>query len=571
MSDQDYNSPSDSSVSEPEQPRVRERKSHRPPKGIGLPILPQPSPYWHPTYPPALLTLPFGLAPAPLVFTKLLRPVVAFLRQRGVRLVVYLDDFLLMAETQKLLRQQVEMTSSLLTSLGFLLNVKKCSLDPSTRLEFLGFVVDSTTLSLYVPLEKNKKIKKECRHILNKESVSARQLAHIIGLLSSVTPAVLPAPLHYRGLQRLRSKALKASSHRNLDYDTTVLLSKEAQDDLSWWTSYSFVEGRPLQWPQAALSIESDASKTGWGAHLLEQQQTIGGVWSREEAKCHINWLELQAAFIGIQSFAQNRSNIHIHLLIDNTVAIAYLNRMGGTKSYPLCQLALLIWNWCLERKITLHADHIPGQMNTRADFASRHWHDSSDWMLDPVIFNRLEQKFGQFSIDLFASSHNAQLPVFFSWKPDPKALAVDALSQGWNHLRLPYAFPPFALIGRTLQKILKEVVSHLILIAPVWPAQHWYPLLLEMLSDYPVLLPHHNDLILDYHRQSHPLILNGHLSLAAWPVSGNHYQTATFQRSLSPFTMLHGEAALQSPTTQHGTCGPAGVSKGQLIPFLHL
>ena len=53
MSDQDYNSPSDSSVSEPEQPGVRERKSHRPPKGIGLPILPQPSPYWHPTYPPA--------------------------------------------------------------------------------------------------------------------------------------------------------------------------------------------------------------------------------------------------------------------------------------------------------------------------------------------------------------------------------------------------------------------------------------------------------------------------------------------------------------------------------------
>jgi hypothetical protein len=40
----------------------------------------------------------FGLSPAPRIFTKLLRVVVAFLRKRGVRLVVYLDDFLILNE-----------------------------------------------------------------------------------------------------------------------------------------------------------------------------------------------------------------------------------------------------------------------------------------------------------------------------------------------------------------------------------------------------------------------------------------------------------------------------------------
>ena len=150
---------------------------------------------------------------------------VSFLRQQGVRLVIYLDDLLLMAETQELLQQQLHHIMSLLTKLGFLLNLKKCILTPCRQLEFLGFIVDSLTLSLYVPSDKVSKIKKECRHMLNKQRVSARNLAHIIGLLSSVTPAVLQAPLHYRGLQRLRSSALRLFNPKHPDYDITVPLS----------------------------------------------------------------------------------------------------------------------------------------------------------------------------------------------------------------------------------------------------------------------------------------------------------------------------------------------------------
>ena len=374
-------------------------------------------------------SLPFGLATAPLTFTKLLRPVVAFLRQQGVRLVVYLDDILLMAETPELLQQHLRLTMTLLTDLGLLLNLKKCILTPCRRLEFLGFIVDSLAFSLYVPQDKIAKIKKECQHLLNKVKVSGRTLAHIIGLLSSVTHAVLQAPLHYRGLQHLRSRALQQSNPQNLDYDVTVPLSQEAQQDLTWWTEYSFREGRPLKWPQPTLTIESDASKRGWGAHLIHQQQTIGGIWNHEEATHHINWLELKAAFMGLQAFAQNLSNVHIHLLMDNTVAIAYLNRLGGTRSYILCQLAISIWEWCLQKGITVHADHLPGRLNVRADYASRNWNDYCDWMLDPAVFTQLQTRFGQFSGDLFASFQNAQLPKFFSWKPCPNTLAVDALA----------------------------------------------------------------------------------------------------------------------------------------------
>jgi len=62
----------------------------------------------------------------------------------------------------------------------------------------------------------------------------------------------------------------------------------------------------------------------------------------------------------------------------------------------------------------------------------------------------------GPFTIDLFASRIKRQLR---SWKPDPSAYAVDALSIRWtNHY--PYLLPPFALINRCIKKIKEEEID---------------------------------------------------------------------------------------------------------------
>ena len=115
---------------------------------------------------------------------------------------------------------------------------------------------------------------------------------------------------------------------------------------------------------------------------------------------------------------------------------------MGEATQSPLCLLALQIWEWCQSRKITPHAEYLPGRDNTEADWESRHHQDSSDWQLLPSVFRALNKALGPFNVDLFASRTNAQLEQYYSWKPDPAAKVVDAFSVSWAHIPVP-SFQP--------------------------------------------------------------------------------------------------------------------------------
>ena len=61
--------------------------------------------------------LPFGLCSAPRVFTKFLRPVMAHLQKQGLRLVIYLDDLLLMDQGKEYLTLKVAQVVELLEGL----------------------------------------------------------------------------------------------------------------------------------------------------------------------------------------------------------------------------------------------------------------------------------------------------------------------------------------------------------------------------------------------------------------------------------------------------------------------
>ena len=169
---------------------------------------------------------------------------------------------------------------------------------------------------------------------------------------------------------------------------------------------------------------------------------STGGPWCLEEKRLHINCLELLAGSFAIQTFTKDKVCAHVRLLMDNTAAVAYINKMGGTHSHVLSNLAVQLWEWCLQNNLEISAQHLPGHLNVRADQESRMLLDSSDWKLDPLMFQSLQEKWGPLEIDLFASRLTHQLPKFVSWRPDPLAVHSDAFSMNWRDIQ-GYAFPP--------------------------------------------------------------------------------------------------------------------------------
>jgi hypothetical protein len=162
---------------------------------------------------------------------------------------------------------------------------------------------------------------------------------------------------------------------------------------------------------------------------------------------------------------------------------VSYLNNMGGTHCPQLLHLAMEIWDWCEKRNLFLLAQHIPGKTNVEADTESRVKRDLNDWMLHPTVIAPLIR---HCTVDLFASRLSHQLRRYVSWRPDPNAMHSDAFTLDWSNLTA-YAFPPFSLdlIPALLHKAKREQAT-LVLVAPLWTTQPWWPLLIELLVDYP-------------------------------------------------------------------------------------
>lgn len=112
--------------------------------------------------------------------------------------------------------------------------------------------------------------------------------------------------------------------------------------------------------------IFSDASLSGWGA-AMNNQKTHG--WqSTEEKTEHINLLELKAVYYALRCFADEVVSKDIILRVDNTTAIACINKMGSIRFSKFTTITKLIWQWCKHRDIQIFASYIRSAKNVVAD-----------------------------------------------------------------------------------------------------------------------------------------------------------------------------------------------------------
>ena len=129
-------------------------------------------------------------------------------------------------------------------------------------------------------------------------------------------------------------RSLQLRLHHLWDRNDDSLLvpwDSACRQDLQW----CLVPGRlllgiSLTQVHPHLDFWSDASDMGWGAHLLGNAAYV--LWSPEEAILSINARELLAVEKGFLQFEHLLSNSTVALFSDNSTALAYLHKLGGTR-----------------------------------------------------------------------------------------------------------------------------------------------------------------------------------------------------------------------------------------------
>ena len=207
--------------------------------------------------------LPNGLAGAPRIFTKLLRPVYATLRNMGHLNSGYIDDSYLQGDTVTPTAEKVQ------------------------QIFCLRYALENTKLMPTI-----------------------KQVAEVIGILVSNFPGAQYGTLHYRHLERDKYLALLTNKG---DYGGKMQLSPPTLSELQWWRDNAVTLKRDTQHDHPSTSIQSDASTLGWGA-VFGTEKTEGR-WTPSEAEYHINILELLAAFFVLKCFCSHMNNCHIQIV----------------------------------------------------------------------------------------------------------------------------------------------------------------------------------------------------------------------------------------------------------------
>lgn len=507
--------------------------------------------------------LPNGLSSAPRIFTKLLKPIFTLLRGKGFLSSTYIDDVYLQGDTIKECHDNVMITVNLLKDLGFIIQEEKSQLRPSQQLTYLGFVLDSVTMTVKLTPARVEKVMQACKQLISKSQLTIQKLAEVIGLMVSSFPGVEYGQLYYRNLDCDKTEALRGNKGNFL---AVISLSENSKTELQWWIANLPTAHKRISQGEAIIIIQTDASSQGWGG--VRGCKRTGGRWTPEEALHHINYLELLAILFSLKALCGKEMNTHIQVQCDNTTAVCYVNNMGGSHSTLCNSVTKQIWDYCIANGVWLSATHLPGCKNTEADKESRQFNDRTEWMLDPIVYRSIAMKFGKPQIDLFASRLNKQCPRYASWRPDPEALFVDAFSANWKKFFF-YAFPPFSLIGRCLEKILENQAEG-ILVVPLWESQSWYPKLLRLLVEPPAVIEHKRTLLtLPGTQQLHPL--REKLTLLACHLCGNSTKTEGFQRKLPALSYNHGGYHHKNNMKHTFASGQYSVLKGRLIQFVLL
>ncbi len=129
--------------------------------------------------------LPFGLSLSPRVFRKVVEGALTPLREVGIRILNYLDDWLILAQSREQLGDHRDLVLRHLSQLGLRVNWEKSKLSPVQRISFLGVELDSVSMTARLTEERAQAVLNCLSSFRGRNVVPLKQFQRLLGHMAS--------------------------------------------------------------------------------------------------------------------------------------------------------------------------------------------------------------------------------------------------------------------------------------------------------------------------------------------------------------------------------------------------
>ena len=307
--------------------------------------------------------LMMGSRKAPMIFHRLSQAVRRFIETRGYRLIVYLDDFFLVADTFEACLEDQHVLIRLLRELGFAISWPKVQ-GPTKNLVFLGIEINTVSGMISLPQNKLEDFRTLLSSYEGKNRASCRQLQTLVGKLQWACQVVKSGRCYLRSILDTLAP-LRISSHK-------ARLSKAFMTDISWWiAALKYSSGRRLLFSPNINVVGLDACDTGAGMVFGQDWDNVDWVVDVPRAAgYHINCKETIAAVLAARRWAPYWRDSVVVFHTDNITARAWL-RKGYARSpcvMPWLRELYLLSVWY---NFEIACEWIPGVENVLPDAIS--------------------------------------------------------------------------------------------------------------------------------------------------------------------------------------------------------
>ncbi len=206
--------------------------------------------------------LPFGLSLSPHVFTKVVEGALTPLREVGVGILNYLDDWLILTQSREQLGNPRDLLLRHLSQLGLRVNWEKSKLSPVQRISFLGVELDSVSMTARLTEESAQAVLNCLSSFRGRNVVPLKQFQRLLGHMASAAAVTPLGLLHMRPLQYcLHSQVPRWAWRRGT---LRVAITQQCRRSLSPWKDLAFLRaGVPLEQVNILLSQQMPPARAG--------------------------------------------------------------------------------------------------------------------------------------------------------------------------------------------------------------------------------------------------------------------------------------------------------------------